>query len=228
LAKVAAYDQQRLGRSFLCRCNQALNTVAKEQAVGPGARAELWLYPDVVGVTGRTERLGCLALLLALPALLLVGPFALLMAIPAVLLRLLFYPIELVLGWLWKMRLDQIARRIRENPNSSYAIKKLFKYCLLQPRFWQRGEVAQLVRVNVKRFLCGSRALLLIVQHEPIPRRPGCLEALLPMFIARRRVYYVWTDQGEAAADEAAQAAAQVLGIEVVRGQYRRNKLQLP
>jgi LSD1 subclass zinc finger protein len=231
LALVAAYDEQGAGQKYLCSGNEALNTVPRDAAVGPGAKAELWIYPDVVGVCGRTERLGCLGLLLALPALFLVGPIAFLLAIPGLIIRVILYPFNWLLAKLFvvfiKGYLGYVAEKIKRSPRSAYAIRKLLDYALLQPRFWRRGELVQLIRVNVNRFLCGRRALLLLVQDVPLQRKPGCLESVFPRLFARRRVYYVWLANGEKEADAAAAAAGEALGLSVVRGRYWRNSLKL-
>jgi hypothetical protein len=190
-------------------------------------KAELRIYPDIVGCVGRRQKLGCLGLLLALPAMVLAGPIAFLMAIPVFILKIVFYPVTLVLAYLMKFKLDYIARRILRDPSSSYAIKKMFELSPLLPRYWRRGDVVQLVRIPVKRFLCGRRDLILFVTENPIPRRPGCLEALMSFFLAKRRVYFVCMDKGEAEADAAAQESANILGIKVDRARFIGAKMKL-
>ena len=225
VAKAQAYDARGIARSFLCQGREILNTVPKDEAVAPGTKAELRVFPDIVSVTVRP--LGCLGQLLGLPALILAGPIGCLMAIPVWILKIVFFPVTLLIALIQKARLEYIAMRIRRNPKSSYAIKKMYQLGEGQPRLWQRGEVVQLVRADVRRFLCGSRSLLLFVLDNPMARKPGCLEGIISRFIARRRIVFIWFDKGQAEAEAAANQASPVLGAPVVRAYYKRSKLVL-
>lgn len=229
LAKVEQYTVQGQVQTVRCGCLQFLTRVTKDEVLGAVAKGEFHVYPDVVGVDGRPIS-GCLLLLLTLPGLILAGPVAFLLAIPFYLLRVLLLPLDFLLVYLAKFWYDMIARRIRANPKSKYAIRKLFDLTDFMPRYWGRGDVVQLIRAEVPRFLCGSRSVLLIVQDNQLPKRQGFLELFLgqfPILMCRRRIYMVHFEDGEAVADQAARDASKALNVGVTEGKFRGPKFVL-
>jgi hypothetical protein len=77
-----------------------------------------------------------------------------------------------------------------------------------------------------------QRFLILVIQGNPLPTKAGCLNTGAGVFIGRliradRRIYVLSVDDGEAAADEAAKAMANVLGVEIVRAKFVFNNLRL-
>jgi len=232
--------------------------------------AELHVYPDLVGIVERPPALGCLTLVVAflfpflLPLLpLILGLSLIRWAVMLVLLAafvaglaVLLTPLGAILAIAllvaaamignrlyesWARRnLDRIARRIRENPKSSYAVKQMYKRAgwvrwrtgigrgqsgaEMTARFWQRGDVEQLIRVDVKsRFLL--RNLLLIVMDNPHPhslgwRGIGAILVFFRLFRPHRRIYVVDVEGGSGVADSAAHVASQALGLTVQRGQF--------
>ncbi|MFW6161843.1 MAG: hypothetical protein ACODAJ_03685, partial [Planctomycetota bacterium] len=110
-------------------------------------------------------------------------------------------------------------------------IKKLFKLTPLLPRYWQRGDVVQVVRVETRRRLL-TRSVILLVQDDPLPAKSGCLGMGAFMVLARlvrgeRRIYVVSVDGGEEEADAIAGAVADVLGVTVDRAEFRFNNLTM-
>jgi hypothetical protein len=228
LARAQQYEAQGQVESYNCRANEFLNRVAKDEAVGPVVDTDLRVYPDMLGIEGRARPAGCLMLLLSAFSLVLAGPIAFLFAIPGFILSVLFYPVALLIQWYYRLKYDLIARRIRQNPKSPYAIKALFRLTELFPRYWKQGDIVQLIRVNVSRFLCGNRHVLLLVQDSPLPRQVGCLEMILPMLVGRRRIYFLDFPEGESAADRAAEAVSSAMGVKTVLATFdKRNRLQL-
>jgi len=241
LAKAALYEQQGNIPSFLCQCNEALHTVKRPDAVGAGAKAQFRVYPDMVGVSGREptclERilmillwpiamllsgwmsiLG-LAIVCVVVIVIIANPLSLIVVIP---LAAVYLAVKFLLKQMLKSLFAKIAAWIRANPKSPWAIRLLHIWTPLFPRYWRRGEAAQIVRVDVSRFLCGSRSLILIAHPEPIPAKPGCLDAILGWIFPKRRVFFMWFDKGKAEADQAAQSAAAVLGLTVKQAEFRK------
>lgn len=229
-ARVEAYEQQGGGKTFLCWFEESLNTLSKPEALGPGVKADLKVYPDLVCVAPHEKKMGCLTMLLMIPALILAGPAGLLY-LAVWLSDLVVGPIGYlkakIMAKIMQMRLDLIAKRIRNNPKSSYAIKKLYKYADFLPRIWMRNDVVQILRVNIKRPVCGTRAIVVFVHDNPILKKPGCLETAFPMLVARRRLSFAWIKKDETLADSMAKEAADALGLEVVKARFAGSKLTL-
>jgi len=252
IAKVAAYDARSAGTSFMCKANEFINSLLKHDTfredLYPG---QMCIYPDIVGVRARPEEPGCLWKLaekLPEPArsflLRLAGAIAAagcLTSIPAVLIGLVLspfvflytlitWPIRAVLEYFEKKRLDYVAGRIREDPKSSYAIKKLFKYSDLIPRYWRPGEIVQIIRLDCRRRL-RSHSLILFVQDDPFPQKAGIMGwgafLLLGRILKARRRIYVCRMDTPADADIAAGAAGVVLGLRPVRAKFTFNHLAL-
>ncbi len=232
--------------------------------------AELHVYPDLVGIVERPPALGCLAsviaflfpfllpllpllvgltllrwaMLLALGVAFLAGLAVILTPFGAVLAIVLLVAAAMIGNRLyesWARRnLDRIARRIRENPKSSYAVKQMFKRAgwvrwrtgigrgqsgaEMTARFWQPGDVEQLIRVDVKSRL-QLRSLLLIVMDNPHPhslgwRGIGAILVFFRLFQPHRRIYVVDVEGGSGVADSAAHAVSQALGLPVQQGQF--------
>lgn len=183
---------------------------------------------------------------LQMPSVILGLIFLAVFAVVAVLLLVFFWYIiipavilgAIVLGVLQKLaqrHLDAIARRILEKPKSSYAVRKLFKYCATVPRYWHRGdpvgEVVQILRVETRRRLL-QRSLIIIVQDNPKESRGGCLNLGMGIYLGRllraeRRIFVLSIDGGASAADAAAAAMSGVLEVPVTRGEFRFNHLVL-
>jgi len=229
--KAETYDAAQDYRPFTVKVNECLNSLLKSETFKGLVKAELRVYPDLVGITERPP--GCLAnLVMRLP-----GPIQTLIywTLGGGLLGLLFAPLVILIGltalpfllvwdFLMGLRLRQVARKILADPHSSYAIRKLYQYTALGPRYWAKGDIVQLVRLDTHRMLL-KRSLLLFVQDAPLPDRRGCLQtgALLlisRMFQGTRRLYVVDVEGGPDAADAAATAAAQVLAVPVVRARF--------
>jgi len=257
MAKAAAYESSNNYRGFFCKCREVLHCVPKNEATGPGIKAEICVYPDMVGITGRP--IGCLMqillFLLSIPALLLAGPVYLIIGIvvlavlafcvvlllshpllgilalivlggPLTIFFLLYF--GLVAGWN-----NYIATLIRKDPKRPLAICLLYWKTPFIPRYWQQGDIAQVIRANIKRFLCGSRSLILFVQDSPMSDRPGCLDFAASRFplclsLARRRVFVTWLDKGSEEADIAAEAAAGVLGVPLIRAVSGKKGIKIP
>jgi len=227
LAKVQAYRQDGMGRSWRCQSRETPR-FSKDEILGPAVDSELWVFPDIVAVDGRPPSLllRVLLFLLQVPAVVLAGPFAVLMAIPALCVAVVMYPIGWLIQQIEKARYEHIARRIRANPKSPYAIRKLLRLTFLMPRCWQPGEIVQLIRVDVRRAFCGRRYVLLLVQDRPIEKRPGCTDVLLADLLPRRRIYMVSVKGREGDADAAADAVGRALGLgTVTKAVAVRNKL---
>jgi hypothetical protein len=203
-------------------------------------RAELCVYPDLVAVVFRPWR--CFLAFLMLPLMILAaivvgvvlialladmaqsGPGAMGVLLLLVLgfvglilfARLLRYLLLLILYPV----LQAIDSYIRRHPRAMWAILlKLWLFPLL-PRYWQQGDVAQVVRVDYSGCLgCGTVKLILFAQESALPTRPGC--AMLPRWIApQRRVYATCINGTEQEADQAAQAAATALGAPLVHAHF--------
>ncbi len=137
-------------------------------------------------------------------------------------------------------RLAHIAAKIRANPRSCSSVKQMFKRAgwvrwrtgvgrgqtgaAMAERYWAKGDVVQLVRVDARRRLL-MRNLLLIVMDSPVPASPGLSSIGIVLFCKRafcpcRRIYVVDFEGGTRAADEAAQAAGVALGLPVQQGRF--------
>lgn len=135
---------------------------------------------------------------------------------------------------------DRIAARVRAKPRSSYAVKQMFKRAgwsrwrtgigrgqtgaVMAERYWAKGDVVQLVRMDAHRRLV-KRCLLLVVMDHPLPADPGLarIGAVLLFrraFRPRRRIYVIDVEGGAASADAAGQAVSRVLGIPVQQGRF--------
>jgi len=239
LAKAAEYEARGDVVTYPCHCGEELNYVGRNNVFhAANAEAELRIYADMVATTGQAAAPWGMGRLLALPvmylglllrflgfALATMGFTGFLVTLPiTIFVSVLFLPlyvgyVMLRIGYdYWeRSRFPRIAQRILSDPQSTYAIRKLRRLAAGSPRAWQRGQVAEVVRVDVKRpFPPETRAAILIAQETPIPRRPNWKEAFTFLF-ARRRVYILWANEGEPAADEAARQMARALGVNVVR-----------
>lgn len=243
IQRVQEYDAQEKGTGYPCQCGEFLNYVGRNNVFAVSGEADWVVYPDMVGILPRGVRLGGkpisgirrgLALLLGIPMMILGafmwmvgsalqsgGAMGCLIGFPLSMILTLFLLPFILLYALIRMAFDfwegsqfpKIAARIRQDPKSTFAVRKMHRLCPLAPRFWQRGDVAELVRVDVTRpFPVETRYAILVAQAEPVPRRPSFTEAF-SFLVARRRVYVVWFDKGPEDADQAATAAAQVLGV---------------
>ena len=225
LARASVYDAQGQFRKSLCRCNAVINTVNRG-AASIGDKAEMRVYPDLIGTNGRP--MGCLmigiALLLSLPFLLL-SPLALLQA----LFGLVLYPFTWLLGLiLQKVLMEPATRFVREHPKHWLSLWILYNWSPLIPRVWERGDIVQVIRVDLRRFICGKRSLVLLVQDDPLPRGLGCANLLAMGILPKRRIDVLTIDKGSAEADAAADAAAEVLGLPVLQAIFVRSRLILP
>jgi hypothetical protein len=141
----------------------------------------------------------------------------------------------------WALKnLDRIVKRIKNDPKSPYAVKQMYKRAgwvrwrtgvgrgqtgaVMAERYWQRGDVEQLVRVDARRGIT-TRSLLLVVMDDPIPRDPGFSRIALVLVLRRlicprRRIYVLDFEGGSGVADRAAQAASGVLGVPVKQGKF--------
>ena len=221
-----------------CSCDEFLNGVLKPEAIKWLIPAELRVYPDLVKAQCPPGRRA--SPLLALPTALL-RPFRLVRAMPKAVLRLLLLPVALAAALptfllampfllCRELRRGAIARRVRANPRSSYAVRKLYQLADLVPRYWRRGDVAELLRVNARRRYL-NRALVLVVQGPPLPYEvpatgKGLLMLLGRLLRARRRVYVLRFENGEREADAAADAMARALGVAVGRAEFHYNHLR--
>lgn len=249
----------------------------KEKSKQMANLAELHIYPDLLGVVQRPEEPGCLVTLLGsflplqvivliatlvsslfgLAVLLVFGLIVLCMMLMffgflgtvAVLILLVGSGVGINYGvaYLSQKNQEHIARRVRADPKSPYALKQMFKRAgwerwrtgvgrgqtgaVMAERYWQKGDVVQLVRVEARRRLTG-RSLLLLVMDEPIPDDPGssrigCVLVYRRFFSPSRRIYIVDFEAGSQAADTAAAAVSQVLGLPVRIGEFGRVALSL-
>jgi len=142
--------------------------------------------------------------------------------------------------YLSQKNLERIVARVRSDPKSPYAIKQMFKRAgwvrwrtgigrgqsgaVMAERYWQKGDVVQLVRVDARGKLL-KRNLILLVMDAPIPDDPGATRiagvlVFRRLFCPTRRVYIVDVEGGPQAADAAADAASQVLGLPVRIGKF--------
>ena len=249
----------------------------KEKSKQLANLAELHIYPDLVGVVQRPEKPGCLVSLLSsflpLQVIVLIASLvcnvtraAMLMIIIVVVLgmMIMFFGflgtvavlillvglgagINYGVAYLSQKNQEHIARRIRADPKSPYALKQMFKRAgwdrwrtgigrgqtgaVMAERYWQKGDIVQLVRVDARRRLF-NRSLLLLVMDEPIPDDPGssrigCVLVYRRFVSPSRRIYIVDFEAGSQAADTAAAAASQVLGVPVRIGEFGRVALSL-
>lgn len=203
-------------------------------------RAELCVYPDLVAVVFRPWHcfLGFLMLPLMILGAILVGVLLIGLLVDIarsgpeggnVLLVLVLGFVALVLfarlfRYLFLLILYPVLQAIdgyiRRHPRAMWAILlKLWLYPLL-PRYWQRNDVAQVVRVDYSGCLgCGTVKLILFAEESDLPTRPGC--AMLPRWInPQRRVYVTCVNATEQEADQAAKAAATALGAPLVHANF--------
>ncbi len=129
-----------------------------------------------------------------------------------------------------EQRLATTLVRIKENPLSSFSIRKMFTYTPLIPRVWERGTIVQLVRLNT-RYRLRKRSLLLMVQDNPLPKRSfwstGLGLVISRWFWGLRRVYVVSFDNGPDAADEAAAAAARLFQVPIEQATFFGGALRM-
>jgi hypothetical protein len=140
-------------------------------------------------------------------------------------------PIWVPMIFIDKWRMNYVARKIRLDPHSSYAIRKLHKYAALGPRYWERGDIVQVVRLDCRRRLF-KRSLILFLQDSPLPETRSLLDTsafllLSRLFRGQRRIYVVDVEAGPAQADAAAASAALVLNLPVLRAKFSFNNLKL-
>jgi hypothetical protein len=275
IARAEGYLASGLAETVTCKVDEFLEGLIrpevfrfiKAKAKQRANLAELHVFPDLVGISERPERLGCVFAIVAflLPFLLpLIAGLTLLRWVIIAICAAAFFIVPMVCfgpligtlvvgllvavcviwnrlyeAWISK-HLDSIARRIRKNPKSSYAVKQMYKRAgwvrwrtgvgrgqtgaEMTARFWQPGDVEQLVRVDAKsRFILHS--LLLIVMDNPLPhslgwRGIGVILMFYRLFRPRRRIYVVDIEGGSGVADAAAQAASRALGLPVQRGRF--------
>ena len=251
VAKANSYDEQGIGETYNCDVIEGLNYIL----VGDLNRKNLTkacvkIYPDLVATIWRPELPGCLekfATRLSKPIASLLAPLfdffqtfisgfgcilhfpafimGILLIIPMFILKLLMLPFVLFIQWLQRKRLEMIIRLILKNPKSPYAIMMLFKLTDILPRYWRRGDIVQIVRVNVRRFFI-TRGVILLVQDNPIPTLGGCSRFFVWPFTARRRIYALRVDKLDQA-DVIASKLAKVLGLNVIQGRFAFNRLRL-
>ena len=239
-----AYLAAGQATTFACKCNELLNTVNKKDSRRGGYRTKLHVCPDLITVSGQLGKLGFLRLLLQafglawcafwqffsfVMSIFSLNPInigfnlsALATTIAQAVAAFILAPI---LGWWYRLHAAAIAERIRANPKSADAIRKLFRFTALAPRYWGAGDIAQIVRVDSRSLLTGTRRLVLLVQDNPMGKKAGWLESLMPNLCARRRVFFLRLARQEA--DAAAQQAAAVLGLAVTEGKFSRGRLKL-
>ena len=178
---------------------------------------------------------GIFATLIGFAVLAVVGVFIIIALIDAPLVTISIIALlitgRIIQIYINRKRIALFAQKIRDNPKSSYAIKKLYKLTDLVPRIWKPGDVSQIVRLNTRRRML-QRFLILVVQDNPLPTKAGCLNTGAGVFIGRlmradRRIYVLSIDDGEAAAEEATKAMANVLGVKIVRAKFVFNNLRL-
>jgi hypothetical protein len=251
IEKVEQYEEHNNVTRFKVKSNEYLNSLLKSEAFGEGFfESELNIYPDIIGIDFRTEKPGCTDdLLIRVPEpirnilSIILAPFALgfgcllnlpsvffgcLLAIPSLILMVIMLPFQLVIDFVDKKRLEYSLRRIQSDPKSSYAIKKIFKYSDIIPRYWQKGDVVQLIKVETRRKL-KKHVLFLLAQDEPIPSKIGCAETgafllLGRIFNAKRRVYVIRMDKLEES-DAIGERIASVLGIKINKGKFAFNRI---
>jgi len=238
VTKAEAYDARNLYQSFTVKVNEFLNSLMKNETFKSPAEGELRVYRDMVGVTERPP--GCLGqLIMRLPGWLqtclywtIGGGCVGLIFLPfTLLLMALTSPIWVPMIFIDKWRMAYVARKIRLDPHSSYAIRKLRKYAALGPRYWERGDILQVVRLDCRRRLF-KRSLILLVQDSPLPEARSLLDmsVFLPVsriFRGLRRIYVLNVDAGPEQADAAAATAATVLNLPVLRATFSFNNLKL-
>jgi hypothetical protein len=148
--------------------------------------------------------------------------------------------VKYLLEYLSQQRLQRIAARVRAEPTSPYAVKQMFKRAgwerwrtgigrgqsgaVMAERYWQEGDVVQLVRVDTRSKLL-KRNLLLVVMDAPIPDDPGAarvagVTVFRRLFCPARRIYVIDVEGGCQAADTAAQEASRVLDVPVRKGKF--------
>lgn len=161
-------------------------------------------------------------------------------AVAVILLVGLGIGVNYFVEYLARKNLERIVARVRADPKSPYAVKQMFKRAgwvrwrtgigrgesgaVMAERYWRKGDVAQLVRVDARGKLL-KRNLVLLVMDEPIPDDPGAeriagVTIFRRLFRPARRVYILDVEGGPQAADAAANAAAQVLGRPVRIGKF--------
>jgi hypothetical protein len=238
VTKAEAYDARNLYQSFAVKVNEFLNSLMKNETFKSPAEGELRIYRDIVGVTDRPP--GCLGqLIMRLPGWLqtclywtIGGGCVTLIFLPLTLLIMaLTSPIWVPMIFIDKWRMNYVARKIRLDPHSSYAIRKLHKYAALGPRYWERGDIVQVVRLDCRRRLF-KRSLILFLQDSPLPETRSLLDTsafllLSRLFRGQRRIYVVDVEAGPAQADAAAASAALVLNLPVLRAKFSFNNLKL-
>jgi hypothetical protein len=182
---------------------------------------------------------GCFVICVVVVIMMLVlGPV---LAILAIVLLIVSAAVANRLYEAWsRSNLDRIAQRIQSDPTSSYAIKQMYKRAgwmrwrtgighgqsgaVMTERFWQRGEVVQLVRVDLQSRL-SPRNFLFIVMDRPLPPTAGAQGIGIVLvwdriFRPTRRVYVIDLEGGSTAADAAGSAAAHALGVRLQHAQF--------
>ena len=251
VAKANNYDERGIGETYNCDVLETLNVILASDANSKNlAKACVRIYPDLVAAIWRPEPPGCIdkfAAGLSKPVLAVLGPIldlfatffsgcgcilhfptfllSLLLIIPMFIMRLLMLPFVLFIQWLQRKKWEMIIRRILKDPKSPFAIRMLFNLMNILPRYWRKGDIEQIIRVNVKRFFM-LRGVILLVQDHPIPLRMGCSGIIFWLFTARRRIYVLRLDKVEQA-DLVASKLANVLGLKVIKGKFSFNRLKL-
>lgn len=176
---------------------------------------------------------GLVAILLGLGIMAIIG-LAVLYAI--ITLPLVMIPALVVLAggrfayvWWQQRRFEQLVARIRQDPTSPYAIKKLYELTNLWPRYWQAGDLVQLFRVDTRKRLLNN-SLILAVQDNSLPARPGFFGSGIGLYIGRwwrpqRRIYAFILEGGKDEADRAARAIAKIMSVEMQRAKFTMGAL---
>ena len=219
---VERYEQAGLGETFKCKCNKALNSLTRPLSRRAGPMAQLTVYRDAIALDGRP--MGCLGFLLAFVSLavLVTWPPALVTAALSLLAALVWlalaWVLRLIAGPLIEKIALAVARFIREHPRNPLAVFLLHLLTPLTPRYWGRGALQQIIRVDSPG-LIGRRGVVLFVHDEPVPPKRSLLGRLWDFFFPRRRVSYIWMDCQSA--DTAARKAAAALRLGVTRAAFK-------
>lgn len=260
--RIAAYEEQGIGSGFIGGVSEKINGVLRREMVDkqmlPG---QVNVYPDLVTASEPEEKPGFLiALILALPeplqmllmpflwalrafdSLVSLGIVLVMMAIVIALIVFLWYimiPAAVLLlaafwlyGYLRQKQLANIAARIRQDPDSPYAVKKMQKLSPLYPRAWQRGQIVQLLRADV-RFGLRKRSMVILVMHQPHPPGPGgifitkAVGLLWSRWMKPQRRLYVLSMHKEDHADQAAEAIGKVMGLQITPAKFSMGRLKV-
>ncbi len=263
LERLESYETQGIGYAFIGGVSERVNGfLGKEVTDNQMYRGQLNVFPDLVTASESEERLGCLLgcisvmprpvkqllapiiwtvraidSLIGLMIILVVGLVAMAVIlmfwfvfVPAgLLLLVVFWLLEL-----WqRQRLAKIAARIRENPNGPYAVRKLHKLSPPYPRVWQRGEIVQLIRTDVRLGLLKTRSLVFLVMHQPHPSGSDGiflfrgLVLIVSRWLNPQRRLYVLSMHKQEHADQAASAISHALGLPITAAKFSFGRLKI-